>query len=184
MAAKSSGSRGGRSNQSNTGWLGLLLNFRLYKPSQGRRVRQWTAVGIGALVLFGVKALYDAMLDAPALWRYGLPAVLIGVAGVAVFRIVNAMRFADFLIATEAEVNKVNWSSKKELKNATVVVLATVFLMAVYLFAMDRMWEELLKLVGVLQPPQEGAGASLWPGWGLPVAWSTWATLARWLVCV
>ena len=182
MAAKNSSGKGGSKGSTKGGLVGAL-GFSLYKPSQGRRVRQWTAVAAGLVVLFGVKRLYDVMMDAPPLVRYGLPAVLIPVAGVLIFRLVNYVRFADFLIATEAELNKVSWSSKSELKNATVVVLTTVVLMAVYLFAMDRMWEELLKLVGVLQPPQSSPSAALWPGWDLlSLVWVRCATLLSWAV--
>ena len=175
MAAKRSGSKAVRG-----GGRASLLDFSLYKRSQGRRVRQWTAVAAGVLVLFGVKALFDTMQDAPPMLRYGLPGALVLLAGLFVFRLVNYDRFADFLIATEAELNKVSWSSKQELKNSTIVVLTTVVLMAAYLFAMDRMWEELLKLVGVLQPPQKGAGAALWPVWDWPShLWPTCAEALR-----
>lgn len=114
------------------------------------------------------------------MWRYGVPGLLLVVAVVGIYRLVNYNRFADFLIATEAELNKVSWSSKQELKSSTIVVLATVVLMAVYLFAMDRMWEELLKLVGVLQPPEQGADASLWPVWDWPAhLWPSCAAALR-----
>ena len=60
------------------------------------------------------------------------------------WRIVNYPTFADFLIATEAELNKVSWTTRRKLMQDTVVVLVTVALMAVYLFAMDQAWSHLL----------------------------------------
>jgi len=65
--------------------------------------------------------------------------------------------FADFLIATEAEMNKVSWTTQKRLVQDTIVVLVTVILMAFYLFAMDQSWRVLLswKPIGVLQVPDE-----------------------------
>jgi preprotein translocase SecE subunit len=60
------------------------------------------------------------------------------------WRIVNYPTFADFLIATEAELNKVSWEPRKRLVQNTYVVLITVALMAVYLFAMDQAWSHLL----------------------------------------
>jgi preprotein translocase SecE subunit len=73
------------------------------------------------------------------------------------WRIVSMPTFADFLIATEAELNKVSWTTQRRLVQDTVVVLITVFLMAVYLFAMDQAWRVVLSLkpVGVLQVPQD-----------------------------
>ena len=60
----------------------------------------------------------------------GFPAVLALVLGWVIFRIVHFPPFAEFLIATEAEMNKVSWTSKDDLYRATTVVLATVLLMA------------------------------------------------------
>jgi preprotein translocase SecE subunit len=68
------------------------------------------------------------------------------------WRTVNLPAFADFQIATEAEMNKVSWTTKKRLYQDTIVVLITVFMMAVYLFAIDQIWSQLLswKQVGVI----------------------------------
>ena len=40
-----------------------------------------------------------------------------------IFRLVQYPPFADFLIATEAEMNKVSWTSRDDLNRATTVVL-------------------------------------------------------------
>ena len=60
--------------------------------------------------------------------------------------------FAEFLIATEAEMNKVSWSPKKRLAQDTVVVLTTTLLMALFLLVVDLFWGWLLsrEIVGVL----------------------------------
>jgi len=73
------------------------------------------------------------------------------------WRIVSMPTFADFLIATEAELNKVSWTTRRRLVQDTVVVLITVLLMAIYLFAMDQTWRVVLSLkpVGVLQIPPD-----------------------------
>ena len=68
------------------------------------------------------------------LWRFGIPAAFAAILGWIVFRIVHFPPFAEFLIATEAEMNKVSWTSKDDLIRATTVVLTTVVLMAVFLF--------------------------------------------------
>ncbi|HJT75866.1 MAG TPA: preprotein translocase subunit SecE [Gemmataceae bacterium] len=69
------------------------------------------------------------------------------------WRLVNVPAFADFLIATEAELNKVSWTTRKRLVQDTVVVLATVILMAIALFVADNVWVQLMRGIGVLQPP-------------------------------
>jgi preprotein translocase SecE subunit len=67
------------------------------------------------------------------------------------YRLVNVPAFADFLIATEAEMNKVSWTTRRRLLQDTIVVLVTVFLMTVFLFFVDILWIKVLSGVGVLQ---------------------------------
>jgi len=69
------------------------------------------------------------------------------------WRFVNMPSFADFLIATEAELNKVSWTTRRRLVQDTIVVLVTVVLFTLFLLVVDVMWGYLLKsrLIGVLQ---------------------------------
>jgi preprotein translocase SecE subunit len=60
------------------------------------------------------------------------------------WRIVNWPAFADFLIATEAEMNKVSWTTRKRLVQDTIVVLVTVILLTVFLFVVDILWIRIL----------------------------------------
>ncbi|MFM7152283.1 MAG: preprotein translocase subunit SecE [Gemmataceae bacterium] len=71
------------------------------------------------------------------------------------WRLVNMPAFADFLIATEAELNKVSWTTQKKLIQDTIVVLATVLLMSVFLFGMDWAWKAILSPLGVLHIPKQ-----------------------------
>ena len=50
------------------------------------------------------------------------------------YRVVNVPGFADFLIAVEAEMNKVSWPTRTELFRASMVVLILIFALAVVLF--------------------------------------------------
>ena len=60
------------------------------------------------------------------------------------WRITNWPVFADFLIATEAEINKVSWTTRKRLVQDTIVVLVTVFLLTTFLFVVDIVWIKIL----------------------------------------
>ena len=71
------------------------------------------------------------------------------------WRAVNIPGFADFLVATEAEMNKVSWTNRRRLFQDTIVVLVTVFLMAVFLFLVDWGWKSALQLLKVLHIPKE-----------------------------
>jgi preprotein translocase SecE subunit len=91
--------------------------------------------------------------------QYTVPVLLLAAAIWLAWRVVNMPAFADFLIATEAELNKVSWTTGKRLRQDTVVVLITVVLMAVYLFGMDQAWRWLLSrdIIGTLQFPKNQA---------------------------
>ena len=73
------------------------------------------------------------------------------------WRAVNMPGFADFLIATEAEMNKVSWSSRKRLVQDTVVVLVTTLLLTGFLLLTDLFWGWLLTTVRVLPPRSQTA---------------------------
>jgi preprotein translocase subunit SecE len=128
-----------------------LLRTDLFKPMQGWYARLYTALGLGLIVAAGAWRVYETSLDYSAWWRVGWPAAFAIVLGWMIFRIVHFPPFAEFLIATEAEMNKVSWTNKEDLIRATTVVLMTVVLMALFLFVVDWLWTFILRLIGVLQ---------------------------------
>jgi preprotein translocase SecE subunit len=103
----------------------------------------------------GGKIDYQALTLLPHT-KFTLPLLILGATMWFAWRIVNVPVFADFLIATEAELNKVSWTTRRRLIQDTIVVLITVFLMAVFLFAADAIWSASLKWIQVLKPaPQD-----------------------------
>jgi preprotein translocase SecE subunit len=85
--------------------------------------------------------------------QFTVPLLMLAVGLWLAWRIVNVPAFADFLIATEAEMNKVSWTTQRRLVQDTIVVLVTVVLMAFYLFSMDVVWKSVLSWppIGVLK---------------------------------
>jgi len=137
-----------------------LVRGGVVKPTQGKHARLFTALGLGLLVVTGLYQLYELYLKdqyAPAA-RFGIPVGLGLVLGWIIWRIVQYPPFADFLIATEAEMNKVSWTSRDDLYRATVVVLCSMFFLAFYLFAVDYLWSWLLQIIGVLKFSGESLG--------------------------
>jgi preprotein translocase SecE subunit len=57
----------------------------------------------------------------------------------------------DFLIATDSEMKKVNWTSRRELIGSTKIVVIFMFLIATYLFVNDLIFGELMHLIHVLK---------------------------------
>ena len=151
QAKASKGKPGGSPRSMFVAFLLNLLRIDLYKPMQGWYARVYTAIGLGVVVAAGAYRISESTLEYHILMRFGLPAAFAVVLGWVVFRIVHFPPFAEFLIATEAEMNKVSWTSKDDLIRATTVVLTTVVLMAVFLFLVDTLWTFILRMIGVLQ---------------------------------
>ena len=96
----------------------------MYKRSQGRIARQitfgaiWLLIAVGCLAIGGdcCKTEHGAQCRNAS----GVPmAVVVPVAlgllgGWIAFRLVNLPSFADFLIAVEAEMNKVSWPTRSD----------------------------------------------------------------------
>jgi preprotein translocase SecE subunit len=57
----------------------------------------------------------------------------------------------EFLIATDGEMKKVNWSSWKDIRGSTLVVISASFLIAAGLFGVDFLFSAFFRLIGVLQ---------------------------------
>jgi len=95
---------------------------------------------------------YASILLLPAV-KYTVPLLLLLLTVWVGWRIANLPTFADFLIATEAEMNKVSWTTRQRLLQDTVVVLVTMVMMALFLFVVDIGWAKLLssKPIGVLK---------------------------------
>ncbi len=57
----------------------------------------------------------------------------------------------DFLIATDGEMRKVNWSTRREVMGSTWVVIGACFLIAAFLFLIDFSFSTFFKFVGLLK---------------------------------
>lgn len=142
-----------------------------YKRGQGLRVRRGTILGILILAGCGIYTLlqHNTLASGPLNWQLPVPFTegrsLILLPDVALtvplllaaaslwlaYRVVHLPVFADFLIATEAELNKVSWTTRKRLVQDTIVVMVTVVLLTAFLFVVDQAWAFILTKVGVIQ---------------------------------
>lgn len=141
-------------NETNTAaspFLRSLFSAGFYKRSQGRIARQATFFVLLLIVALGAWRLVDFLqsFQVQTSMRYGISLGLLMVFGWLSFRLVNIPKFADFLIAVEAEMNKVSWPSRTELIRSSIVVIITIVGLVFVLFAFDVIWKSLLNLVGV-----------------------------------
>jgi preprotein translocase subunit SecE len=141
-------------------FLANLGRVDQYKPLQGKQARLWTGVGLGVILAAGLWRLSETLIDYQPATRYGIPAAVGAILGWITFRLLQYPPFVEFLIATEAEMNKVSWTTKDDLYRATIVVLSTVLIVALYLFGVDTLWSNLLRLIGVLRFSDDGSFGS------------------------
>ncbi len=124
---------------------------RIYKPTQGKYTRVTTAVAVLVMGCWGCYALTEKLggYGVGTYLRFGIPLAVLVLLGLGVFWVVNRPKIADFLIATEGEMKKVSWSSKKEVIGSTKVVIVTTFILAALLFLVDFVFATMFRLIGV-----------------------------------
>jgi preprotein translocase subunit SecE len=142
---------GSTSSSAGNSLLAELFHAGLYKASQGKAVRQVTFAAMAIMVAIACFQLSSWLGTRAANLQYPLPLGLLLVGGWICFRLVNFPRFADFLIAVQAEMNKVSWPSKQELIRSSIVVIFVIFLLAAILFGFDALWMWLFRMIGVLK---------------------------------
>jgi preprotein translocase SecE subunit len=55
------------------------------------------------------------------------------------------------MIATEGEMKKVNWSSRREVLGSTWIVIALTIFIAILCFSYDRIFQIFFQWMGVLE---------------------------------
>jgi preprotein translocase SecE subunit len=169
------GSRGGGGNRppvaTKSDGAGGRSSFTIYKKGQGYWTRMGTALAVGLLIALTTGFFYQQLppwltplftADNPTP-QQGLAgastartvtlvicaAILIGFSLLA-WRIMNKPSHADFLIATDGEMKKVNWTSRRELIGSTKVVIVFMFFIAFILFGIDIIFGYFFQLINVL----------------------------------
>jgi preprotein translocase subunit SecE len=141
-----------------------VLSVSLYKRNQGRVARQVTFAALAVIVGTGAWRLSQIVSATAAgesgggadlgVVRFLVPGAMIAAGLWLCFRIVNIPRFAEFLIAVEAEMAKVSWPSGTEVYRSSVVVIFLIFFLSALLAGFDFFWwfllhpRELLSLLG------------------------------------
>ncbi|MDX2017393.1 MAG: preprotein translocase subunit SecE [Planctomycetota bacterium] len=82
----------------------------------------------------------------------GVAAVLLLAGSLVIFWVVaRKPKTVEFLISTDGEMRKVNWSTRKEIWGSTSVVVAATFLIAGILFGFDLILQGFFTLIRVLE---------------------------------
>jgi len=114
------------------------MNLKIYKRSQGKNSRLWTAMTLFLVVAVGCWKLHLKLQIQDNVWLHTLvPAAVCAVFAAVIYWLSNKPVIADFLIAAEGEIKKVSWSSRKEIINSTLIVISVVVIMATGLGLVD-----------------------------------------------
>jgi preprotein translocase SecE subunit len=115
------------------------VGLSVYKKGQGTAARGVAGV---VTVLAGVWAAHQ-------MWYYGVPGwrlpfrvtmtalVALLFAGAPLYLILFHRSVVNLLIETQQEMRKVAWSSRAEVTGATIIVIVTVALLSLFIFATD-----------------------------------------------
>ncbi|MBC02131.1 MAG: preprotein translocase subunit SecE [Phycisphaerae bacterium] len=106
------------------------MSTAIYKKGQGFWTRQMSTVAAAVLTLLGAIWISDQFRGAewfnlqPIYWRAIVGVIWCGVFGLLIYSFIWVKpRSVDFLVATETEMKKVNWSTRHEIVGSTVVVI-------------------------------------------------------------
>ena len=137
----------------------MALEF--YKKGQGYYTRMGTALSAALLSALGCWALQQKLsglgtgnivtVNAKTWIQYGVPAVIFLILCWCIYKLLNKPKYADFMIATEGEMKKVSWSTRKEIVTSTKVVIVTVIIMAILLAVVDVLFAKLFTVLGILK---------------------------------
>ncbi len=130
--------------------------FRPYKPGQGFWTRLGTGLGAALVILFTIQFLFTRLpvwttLDRNSWVLYAILGVVGTVLALLAWWLINRAKHAEFLIATDGEMKKVNWTSRRELLGSTKVVVFFMFFIAAVLFFYDIVFGYLFYFLDVLQ---------------------------------
>ncbi len=131
----------------------------IYKKGQGYWTRMMTAIAAGLLIVMGAVWLSDMLAGVrigaleTVYVQGGAAVIVVAVFGyIAYYLIARKPKMVDFLIATEGEMKKVNWSTRREIMGSTWVVIGLTFVVALIISVLDfGIFTPLLNWVGVLE---------------------------------
>jgi preprotein translocase subunit SecE len=110
----------------------------IYKRGQAANTRLGTAMGVFVLVAYGCFVLHQKLQPLGNIWLETLvPIGLCAIFGGLIAWVMNKPSMADFLIASEGEIKKVSWSTRKELTASTTVVIFVMLAIAIMLAVVD-----------------------------------------------
>ena len=130
--------------------------FTIYKKGQGYWTRMGTAGAaafIGALIIYNLYQYLPTMNVTDRKVITIVASIFAAAFALFVYWMMNKPANAEFLIATDSEMKKVNWTSRKELFGSTKVVVFFMLAIAFLLFFIDIIFQTFFYYINVLRVP-------------------------------
>ncbi len=129
----------------------------IYKKGQGYWTRMMSGIASGLLILMGASWLWKTMNGVrigaveTVYVQAGTAVIFIGGLSVVCYFLIGVhKRVVDFLIATEGEMKKVNWSTRREIMGSTWVVIGLTFVVATIIAFLDMCYSMVFQALKVL----------------------------------
>ncbi len=134
----------------------------IYKSGQGYWTRMMSAAALGLLAVQGAWWIWSlwgqSSQSMNAKYIAGGSALLfMALVGMIMWWYLGRNhKTVDFLIATEGEMKKVNWSTRREIFGSTGAVIVTMLVIVIFCFVCDRIFAFAFMMAGVLDGPTAG----------------------------
>lgn len=129
----------------------------IYKSGQGYYTRMGTVIGVSLTSMLGILWAWDYLKNlrisgVNELYVAAAGAIVIGgiITAITYYLVFVKPRTVDFLIATEGEMKKVNWSTRREIIGSTTAVITISVILAVYCWVLEIGFVAFFRLIKVL----------------------------------
>jgi preprotein translocase SecE subunit len=129
----------------------------VYKAGQGFYTRMGTVIFVALVSMLGILWAWEyfkgiRISGVNELYVAAGGAILLGsvITAVTYFYVFVKPRTVDFLIATEGEMKKVNWSTRREVIGSTTAVIMTAVILTVFCYVIDIGFVALFRAMRVL----------------------------------
>jgi preprotein translocase SecE subunit len=133
------------------------MSVGIYKQGQGYWVRLMSAIGLGLLVMMGVVWLWDQLSGVqigdvePVYVQGGIAVITVAICGLIGYHLIGRKpKLVEFMIATEGEMRKVNWSTRREVVGSTILVILLTLFIALFCQVADLGFSAFFQWAGVL----------------------------------
>ncbi|MFQ5965837.1 MAG: preprotein translocase subunit SecE [Candidatus Scalinduaceae bacterium] len=152
------------------------MTFEIYRRGMGLYARCAVAGLFGVASIFAAYSLYGVLIDLPEFFSgakipmldvrltWGLVSsfMLLLICGVAICVFTTGFevglkrldgkskKAVEFLIETQAELQKVSWPTKDELVGSVIVVIICLIILSLYILGVDWLVSTFMEVIGVL----------------------------------